>query len=38
VFLHGDLAQIDLTMNVYTEVFDAMTLLAFRRVAKQLGT
>jgi integrase len=30
-------AQIDVTMNVYTDVSDAMTLQALRRLAKQLG-
>ena len=30
-------AQIDVTMNVYTEVSDAKTLQALRRLAKQLG-
>ena len=29
--------QIDVTMNVYTEVSDAKTLQALRRLAKQLG-
>ena len=31
-------AQIDVTMNVYTEVSDAKTLQALKRLAKQLGT
>jgi integrase len=31
-------AQIDVTMNVYTEVSDAKTLQALRRLGKQLGT
>jgi integrase len=31
-------AQIDVTMNVYTEVSDANTLRALRRLARQLGT
>ena len=30
-------AQIDVTMNVYTEVSDAKTLRALRRLGKQLG-
>jgi len=31
-------AQIDVTMNVYTEVSDAKTLQALRRLAKQLDS
>ena len=31
-------AQIDVTMNVYTEVSDAKTLQALKRLAKQLGS
>ena len=31
-------AQIDMTMNVYTEVSDAKTLQALRRLAKQLDS
>jgi hypothetical protein len=31
-------AQIDVTMNVYTEVSDAKTLQALKRLAKQLDT
>ena len=31
-------AQIDVTMNVYTEVSDAKTLQALKRLAKQLST
>ena len=31
-------AQIDVTMNVYTEVSDAKTLQALRRLGKQLGS
>ena len=31
-------AQIDVTMNIYTEVSDAKTLQALRRLAKQLAT
>jgi integrase len=30
-------AQIDVTMNVYTEVSDAKTLRALKRLSKQLG-
>ena len=30
-------AQIDVTMNVYTEVSDAKTLRALKRLGKQLG-
>jgi len=30
--------QIDVAMNVYTEVSDAKTLQALRRLAKQLDT
>jgi len=30
-------AQIDVTMNVYTEVSDAKTLKALKRLGKQLG-
>jgi len=32
-----DTAQIDVTMNVYTEVSDAKTLKALKRLGKQLG-
>jgi integrase len=31
-------AQIDVTMNVYTEVSDAKTLQALKRLGKQLGS
>jgi integrase len=31
-------AQIDVTMNVYTEVSDAKTLQALRRLGRQLGS
>ena len=31
-------AQIDVTMNVYTEVSDAKTLNALRRLGRQLGS
>jgi integrase len=31
-------AQIDVTMNVYTEVSDAKTLRALKRLSKQLGS
>jgi len=31
-------AQIDVTMNVYTEVSDAKTLKALKRLGKQLGS
>jgi integrase len=34
ILLH---AQIDVTMNVYTEVSDAKTLRALKRLGKQLG-
>jgi len=30
-------SQIDVTMNVYTEVSDAKTLRVLRRLGKQLG-
>jgi hypothetical protein len=30
-------AQIDVTMNIYTEVPDAKTLRALKRLGKQLG-
>jgi hypothetical protein len=32
------LPQIDVTMNVYTEVSDAKTLQALKRLGKQLGS
>jgi integrase len=31
-------AQIDVTMNVYTEVSDAKTLKALKRLGRQLGS
>jgi integrase len=31
-------AQIDVTMNVYTEVSDARTLKALKRLGRQLGS
>ena len=31
-------AQIDVTMNVYTEVSDAKTLNALKRLGRQLGS
>jgi integrase len=31
-------AQIDVTMNVYTEVSDAKTLQALKRLGRQLGS
>lgn len=31
-------AQIDVTMNVYTEVSDAKTLKALQRLGRQLGS
>ena len=31
-------AQIDVTMNVYTEVSDAKTLRALKRLGRQLGS
>jgi integrase len=31
-------AQIDMTMNVYTEVSDARTLNALKRLGRQLGS
>ena len=31
-------AQIDVTMNVYTEVSDAKTLHALKRLGRQLGS
>jgi hypothetical protein len=33
-----DNAQIDVTMNVYTEVSDARTLQALKRLGRQLGS
>ena len=31
-------AQIDVTMNVYTEVSDEKTLMALKRLGRQLGS